>query len=208
MYTHPTTQTPTEAEAALFRQQLLPFAGFTDSEWTVFFSRLGLRKVKKKERFLEAGTVCREIGFILYGSTRCLFVKDGVEITSYFSFPLDMVTAYGSFLKKKPSEVSIEALEDSSLIVLSCEALEALLQDAALAPKLERMGRLIAEHLVCCYEERMQAFITQTPEERYRHLLRTTPGLLQRIPQHHIANYLGVTAVSLSRIRRRLRSRG
>jgi CRP-like cAMP-binding protein len=72
------------------------------------------------------------------------------------------------------------------------------------APKMERFGRMVAEYLICCYEDRLVSFITQTPEERYRQLLQMQPDLLQRIPQHYVANYLGITPVSLSRIRKRM----
>lgn len=198
-------RSPGNEQSDLFRQQLSNFVSFSEGEWEQFRRHLGLRRLKKKDLFLRAGTVCTEIGFLLRGSTRCFFTKDGVEITSYFSFRQEMVTSYGSFLKKKPSAVSIEALEDTELIILSCDALQEMLADPLMTPKLERLGRLIAEYLVCCYEERTLSFVTQTPEERYRQLLADAPDLLQRLPQHHIANYLGVTAVSLSRIRRRLR---
>ena len=79
-----------------------------------------------------------------------------------------------------------------------------MLADPMLAYKMERFGRLTAEHYLCCYEDRVTAFITQTPEERYLHLMQTRKDVMLRMPQHYIANYLGITPVSLSRIRRRI----
>ena len=73
-----------------------------------------------------------------------------------------------------------------------------------LAYKMERFGRLVAEYYLCCYEDRVASFVTQTPEERYLQLLSTGREILQRMPQHYIANFLGITPVSLSRIRRRV----
>ncbi len=191
-----------------FRTQLRAFVEFTDEEWTLFARPLYLRRLKKREAFVRVESVCTEIGFIVTGSTRLYFLRDGLEISSYFCFGQELVTAYGSFLKREPSRVGVEALEDTTLVILSCAALEGLLQEERLLLKLERMGRLIAEYLICCYEERMALFLTQSPEERYEHLLAHTPDLLQRIPQHQIANFLGVTPVSLSRIRGRLRRKG
>jgi hypothetical protein len=81
-----------------------------------------------------------------------------------------------------------------------------LLENPLSGPKMERFGRLVAEYLICCYEERVVSFVTQKPEERYRQLLLKQPDLLQRIPQHYVANYLGITPVSLSRIRKRIAS--
>jgi len=82
--------------------------------------------------------------------------------------------------------------------------MEQMLQNPLLAYKMERFGRLIAEHYLCCYEDRIASFITQSPEERYLQLLQTGKDILQRMPQHYIANFLGITPVSLSRIRKRL----
>ncbi|MNL63070.1 hypothetical protein D3C87_1871610 [compost metagenome] len=68
---------------------------------------------------------------------------------------------------------------------------------------MERFGRLVAEHYICCYEDRISSFILDTPEERYLKMLKTDPDIMQRVPQHYVANYLGITPVSLSRIRKR-----
>ena len=73
-----------------------------------------------------------------------------------------------------------------------------------LAYKVEKFGRLVAEETIICYEDRVASFITQTPEERYLQLYNTGKDILRRMPQHYIANYLGITPVSLSRIRRRV----
>jgi CRP-like cAMP-binding protein len=197
-------QTPSAGQLLVFREQLLKFVTFTDEQWALFSEHLYLKQLRKKELFVPAGKVCSEIGFMLSGSTRIFFVKDGIEISSYFCFELDLITSYASFLKRQPSLVSIEAMEDSALICFSCEGLHRMMEDPRLVFPLEHMGRLIAEYLICCYEERVMSFLSQSPEERYRYILQSAPGLLQRIPQHHIANYLGVTPVSLSRIRKRI----
>lgn len=79
-----------------------------------------------------------------------------------------------------------------------------MLEHEKLAYKMERFGRLIAEYLICCYEDRLTDFIIKTPEERYLQLLQSGSIVLQRIPQHYIAQFSGVTPVSLSRIRKRI----
>lgn len=197
-------QTPDQEQLNEFRNSLISFVAFTDEEWALFAEPLRLRSLKKKESFVTAGEVCTEIGFVISGSLRFYFLKDGIEVSSYFCFGSELVTSYGSFLKRAPSAMSIDAIGDSLLIVLSCDALQQLMQLPQLSLKLERMGRRIAEYLVCCYEERVASFLTQSAEERYASMLIRMPDLLQRIPQHQIANYLGVTPVSLSRIRGRI----
>ena len=196
--------TLTPEELALYRQSIKMFVTFTDPEWTFFAEQLYRRDVRKREALVEHGKVCNEICFILTGSFRFYFLKDGMEISNYFCFQGELVSSYNSFLKRTPSFPSVEAMENASLICFSHAGLQELLQNPLVAHKMERFGRLVAEYLICCYEDRMVSFITQNPEERYRHLLQKQPDLLQRIPQHYVANYLGITPVSLSRIRKRM----
>jgi CRP-like cAMP-binding protein len=188
----------------LFRKHLEPFVVFSEDEWGIFCNHLQLKAIKKQQQFISQGKVCSEVGFVLGGSFRFFFVKEGVEISNYFAFQNDFISSYRSFLKREQSLISIEAMEDSLLVCFSHASLQELLNDDRIVLKMERFGRKIAEYLICCYEERVVSFVTQTPEERYRVLLENGNDLLQRIPQHYIANYLGITPVSLSRIRKRI----
>ncbi|MGV3503466.1 MAG: Crp/Fnr family transcriptional regulator [Adhaeribacter sp.] len=188
----------------LFRQHLANLVMFTDPEWALFETHLYRRDLRKKEDLVACGTVCDEVAFIVSGSFRFFFVKDGNEISNYFCFQGEMVSSYQSFLTRTPSFPAVQAMEDATLICFSHAGLQQLLANPMLALKMERFGRLVAEYLICCYEQRVTSIMTQTPEERYRELLSKQPDLLQRIPQHYVANYLGITPVSLSRIRRRL----
>jgi hypothetical protein len=95
-------------------------------------------------------------------------------------------------------------MENASVICFNDAGLAKLVNDDRIAFKMERFGRLVAEYLVCCYEDRLVTFVTKSPEERYLELLEKQPALLQKIPQYYLANFLGITPVSLSRIRRRL----
>lgn len=177
---------------------------FTEAEWLIFCNYLHIKSVRKRRLFVSQGKWCNEVGFILNGSFRFFFVKDGIEISNYFCFQNEFISSYRSFLKHEPSLINIEAMEDSLLICFSHASLQELLNDERIMLKMERFGRKIAEYLICCYEERVVSFVTQTPEERYRLLLESGNDLLQKIPQHYVANYLGITAVSLSRIRKRV----
>lgn len=187
-----------------FRQQLAKWVFFTDEEWALLTNQLQLRSLAKKAHFTQAGEVCQELGFILTGAVRLYHVKDGEEITSYFCLNNEFISSYKSFLKQVPGSSFIQALEATLVITFSHSAIQQLLAHPLTAYKMERFGRLIAEELVFCYEDRVQAFVTQTPEERYASLLTNNPRVVQHIPQHYLATYLGITPVSLSRIRRRL----
>ncbi|NCD68481.1 Crp/Fnr family transcriptional regulator [Mucilaginibacter agri] len=187
-----------------FRLHLEPYAVFTDSEWELFCNHLEFVSLKKKEYFVEAGKVCQHFGFVHKGSVRYFHVSDGTDITGYFSFENEFMSSYKSFLKQEPAVNYIQTLEDTELILISHKSLQQMLADERLAYKMERFGRLVAEYYLCCYEDRVAAFITQSPEERYLKLLETGRDILQRMPQHYVANFLGITPVSLSRIRRRI----
>ncbi len=190
--------------STVFRKQIEKYIVFDDVEWTAFKDHLDFKTLKKKKHFAEQGAVCNEFGFISAGSVRYYYIKDGEEITSYFSFENEFVSSYKSFLTRQPGFSYIQALEDTDLITVTYNNMQLMLANPLLAHKMERFGRLIAEYYLCCYEDRMSSFITKTPEERYIDLLSTGMDILQRMPQHYIAHFLGITPVSLSRIRRRI----
>jgi CRP-like cAMP-binding protein len=187
-----------------YRQQMDKWVILNDGEWAVFKSYLTLKTLAKKDHFTRSGEVCEDLGFILSGSVRLYHVKDGEEITGYFCLNNEFISSYTSFLKQIPGLPYIQALETTLLITLSFNAMQELLNHPVTAYKMERFGRLIAENLIFCYEDRMQGFVTQSPEERYITLLHRNRRVLQHIPQHYLANYLGITATSLSRIRKRI----
>ncbi|TWI94222.1 CRP-like cAMP-binding protein [Mucilaginibacter frigoritolerans] len=188
----------------IFRQQLEKYVTFNEAEWIIFIQHLSFQSLKKKKHFAEYGKVCSDIGFIVSGSVRYYVVKDGEEITGYFSFENEYTSSYKSYLTQEPAVNYIQALEDTLLIIISHKNMQLMLNNPMLAYKMERFGRLVAEHYLICYEDRMSSFINKTPEERYIELLENGKEVLQRMPQHYIANFLGITPVSLSRIRRRI----
>lgn len=187
-----------------FRDAMEKFVAFTDAEWEIIKSYLSNGSLKKKEHFIYDGEICNSISLITSGSVRFYHVKDGEEITGYFVLENDWVTSYKSFIKRVPSSTNIQAIEDVSFISVSYDALQEVVGHPLLCYKMERFLRLLTEHYLCCYDDRVLTFVTQNPEERYLDLLRNGKDVLKRIPQHYIANYLGITPVSLSRIRKRI----
>lgn len=187
----------------VFREGLEKFVTFSDAEWIELTPYLTASNIKKKDHFVVHGKVCQHIGFVIKGSLRFYHLKDGAEITGYFCFENEFVSSYKSYLKQEPSLTYIQAMEDTELMLITYENMQQLLTHPKLALKMEQFGRLIAEYYICCYEERIAAFIIQSPEERYLTMLENQACLLLRIPQHYVANFLGITPVSLSRIRKR-----
>jgi CRP-like cAMP-binding protein len=196
----------TATALTIFRKAIAQYVVFNEEEWQVFTQHLTFSKLKKKQHFATADTVCDKVAFVVLGSVRYYHLINGDDITSYFSFEEDFASSYKSFLTRTPTITYIQALEETRLINISYNALQQMLANPLLAYKMERFCRLLAEHYLCCMEDRMTSFITQSPEERYLQLLRSQTGkdILHRMPQHYIANFLGITPVSLSRIRKRI----
>lgn len=187
-----------------FREHAETFVPLNETEWQALVPLLEISTFRKKENFSEPGKVCNQISLIVKGSVRFFHIKDGEEITGYFCFENEFTSSYKSFLTRQPSILYIQTLENTILVSLSYDNMQKAYGDTLIGHKMERLGRLIAEHYLICYEDRVTSFITQTPEERYNGLLQTRGDVIQRIPQHYIANFLGITPVSLSRIRRRI----
>jgi len=194
----------TSAALNLYREYLKKYIDFNEAEWILFSQHLSFSSLKKKQYFTEYGKVCDKVGFIATGSLRYFHIKDGQDITGYFSFENEFVSSYKSYLTGLPGHTYVQALEDTKLITFTRKDMDEMLNNPMLAYKMERLGRLVAENYLCCYEDRVVSFLTQTPEERYIHLLSTGKEILQRMPQHYIAHFLGITPVSLSRIRKRI----
>ena len=186
---------------ALLKKHIEKFTPLPEEDWQLLVPHLSERNIKKNQLFSKEGKVCTEIGFIVSGQMRHYYVKDGEEKTTYFYFENSLVTDYISCISGRPGSLSIEALTDCSMIVFPYAQLQKIY---AISHAWEKFGRLVAEYLAAGLEERMSGLLFLSPEERYQQLLSGNKHkILERIPQHLIANYLGITPVSLSRIRNR-----
>jgi CRP-like cAMP-binding protein len=172
-------------------------------EWEAFEPHIFSKKIKKKTLYLKEGNTSDEIGFVLKGALRQYYIVEGEEKTTFFFFENQFVCDYDSFLTQRPCDHYIEVMEDCEILYFKREVLLRLYR---LYPKYETFGRLIAENVYLCIKERLTHFLLNTPEQRYRHFMQSheSEQILQRVPQHYVASYLGVTPVSLSRIRARV----
>ncbi|HEX8331341.1 MAG TPA: Crp/Fnr family transcriptional regulator [Segetibacter sp.] len=177
------------------------FIKIDDREWQLLEPHLYEKKLKKHEYFAEQGKVAKDIGFVLNGNMRHYYTHDGEEKTTYFYFENHFVAAYISCITNTPSQLTIQALTECELLVFPYAIMKKLYEQSH---TWERFGRLLAEYLATGLEERMAGLLLLSPEERYKQLLEGNKDkILERIPQHYIASYLGITPVSLSRIRNR-----
>ena len=160
-----------------------------------------IREVRKNTLLLEEGSVSKEFYFILTGGVRLFYLNDVIEKTAFFYFEDQFVSSYESFTKQIPAKHNLQIFEDSTLAVISTEAAFKLVQTF---PKFELLARIMMEEELIIYQEIISSFITMNAEQRYLSLLDANPLILQRIPQHQLATYLGVSAETLSRIRKRI----
>jgi CRP-like cAMP-binding protein len=155
------------------------------------------------EHLLRAGDLPRSLAFVATGLLRLYYLDaEGREFTKSFCMEGEVVAAYSALLLGIPSRLSIEALEESRLLVVDYQAYQAL---AGGHPCWAAINQRRAEALFIKKEQREAALLLDDAETRYLQFLTDHPGLEARVRQHHIASYLGITPVALSRIRARLR---
>jgi CRP/FNR family transcriptional regulator, anaerobic regulatory protein len=170
-------------------------------EEDAFLAILEVKQVKKKEFLLEEGKVCNKITFINSGCMRIFFNVDGKENTIQFFFSDGWYTDYSSFLTGIPSAENMQALENSEVVQFSKKDIYALYDRY---PVFDRVGRIMAENAFRSVSRLNQMLANEEPEQRYLNLLKQRPEVVERIPQHYIASYLGIKPESLSRIRKRI----
>lgn len=175
--------------------------GFSDSELDILLKHFAAKTFKKKTVIIEAGKVANEVYFIIRGCIRLFCEKDGQDLTTYFFTENMFAGTYDSFISRKPTRIAMEALEETEVLVLSYKSLEELYK---VFPKMNEFVRKSIEQRFVVLHDLFTSYLLNSPEERYIHLVKERPDLLKRIPQHQIASFLGITPVSLSRIRTRV----
>lgn len=158
--------------------------------------------IPKNQNLQQIGQKCRTIYFVKEGLARIFYLKDENEVTEYFAFENDLIIRAESLFTGKPSMKAIQALEKTVFIGIPAEQLFSLFNTF---PEIERLFRKIIEQAYVHTVHRMEAIQFHTAEERYAQLLEEKPNLINRISLKHIASYLGITQVSLSRIRAAIR---
>lgn len=157
-------------------------------------------KVKRGNLLLEEGMIARQIYFVEEGILRLWYNHDGEEITIQFFQEEQWVGSFESFYDQLPSQFNLEAVTRCQLWTITYDTLQQLInqdsseKDILFAYIVRRFGE---------YSNLFLSRIKNSPEERYEEVLDLTPELLERVPHYMIASYLGITPVSLSRIRKR-----
>lgn len=184
----------------LIFQNIAKHIDLTDEEKKFFLTLVKPRKIRKKQYLLQAGEVSRFENFVTKGLLRAYTVDNkGQEHIAMFAMEGWWISDLYSFLTNTPATQYIDALEDSEILSIEKSDLEKLY---LVVPKFDRLFRKLLQNAFVASQQRILAGISQTAEEQYLAFVKKYPTLEQRIPQHQIASFLGITPETISRIRR------
>ena len=182
-------------------QSIKSIVSLNEDEEQAFSDILIIKQFKKKEFLLQEGKICSNISFVNNGCMRLFYNIEGVENTIQFFFGNSWYTDYASFLTGQPTIENMQALEPCEVVQFKKEDIYKLFDQF---PVFEKVGRVMAENAFLCISQLNQMKTNEEPQQRYLNLMKQRPDVVERIPQHYIASYLGVKPESLSRIRKRI----
>ena len=157
-------------------------------------------KIKRKDFLLKEGMTCDFVAFLNSGVIRHYHIKDGNEITCDVTLQNNFITDFKSFTQNIPSNYYFQSLKDAELFIIKRTDLFNLYTENR---NIESFGRIMAEHVALRTIEIAMSLSSEKPEERVYNLIIKRPDLFQAVPQRYLANLLGISPESLSRIRAR-----
>ena len=161
-----------------------------------------IKRVSKKDILIQQGEVANSIYFIKSGILRMWHNADGNDITLQFFEENQLIASFESFYLQKPSKFTLEVIEDGEILEITKRELDTILESD------HSIQEILMNYTCERFIEYMNLFLSRiknTPEQRYIELVSESPDMIEKIPHHYIASYLGITPVSLSRIRNRLK---
>lgn len=157
------------------------------------------------DHLIQEGEIRKEVFFIRKGLVRAYKIDEkGNEITTLIRWENQILASPDVILFNEPSQFYFEALEPTDVFYMDYDVIQTIVSNN---PKLEENRKFILQNLLKEAYRRIDSFVLLTPEERYLNYIATKPEIVNRVPGKYIANVLGVTPVSLSRIRKRIASK-
>ena len=185
-----------------FFQKFNETVPLTQEEQGFIKNYLTPKKLRRKQYLLQEDDVCKFIAFVERGALRAYTVSDkGAEHIIQFALEGWLISDLFSFLTGEPATYNIDALDDTELVLISKSNYEELLKKL---PKFETYARLQLTGAYIAMQRRLTSIISLPLEERYAYFTKLYPDIIQRVPQHIIASYMGLTPETLSRVRKRL----
>ncbi len=184
-----------------FNKYLKQFPHYASKVFEDIRPYLSIKNIDKGEYFLRNGKICKEIAFIEKGLLRLFYLNDGKEITNCFCKENTITTSYSSLITLKESDIAIQAIEPSKLIVFSYNSLQKLYEQNLFW---QQLGRLAAENEFITTECHNRFLRDLSATDRYKQILEQENELLQRVPLNYLATYLQIAPETLSRIRKKI----
>ncbi|AEW01103.1 Crp/Fnr family transcriptional regulator [Niastella koreensis] len=171
----------------------------TEEDKEYYASLLRLKKVKKKQYIVQPDFVCNHRTYIVKGAMRSFLIDaDGQDHTVALGIDDWWIADFNSFFYRQPATLFVEALEDSTLIQISYDDEQKLLEER---PRFEKFYRILAQNGYAHLQKRILSDISLKAADRYENFLSRYPALAARIPQYALASYLGISHELLSKIR-------
>ena len=184
------------------RKNIANHISLSDQELTDFCALFQNESIKKKAFLLKEGEVCKFEGFVTKGLFRVYHIDtNGFEQILYFATENWWITDIDSFTNEKPSQLFIQALDDSEVLLITKKEKEFAYENIS---KIERLFRVMTQKTHVALQRRMIDNLSKTAEQRYLEFSDKYPQLLQRLSNIQIAAYLGITNVFLSNIRHKI----
>lgn len=181
-------------------QAMKQMISISDEELSGFLNYATTRLFKRLEFLSQPYVVPDEIFFVNKGVVRVIITdNEGEEHTIHFALENQFIVDYSHFLKRQPALYALQALEETQCVVLPRAAIEWGYENLKEG---QRMGRLIAEYYFMYQDDRIKNMYSRTPKQRYNSITEVFPNIHNRVPQHMIASYLGITPVHLSRLKK------
>ncbi len=188
-----------------FLPYMRTYVDLTTEEEEILVSVMFFRKIKRKQFFLVEGEICRYQAYVIKGCFRTYYTdNEGRDVNLMFSIENWWMGDLASYFVSENSKCNIEALEDSEILILEKQNLDILFNKI---PKMERFFRILFQNALISSQNRIINNLTLTAKENYLIFQKKYPEFEQRIPQYHIASYLGITPEFLSQVRKQLSGR-
>jgi signal-transduction protein with cAMP-binding, CBS, and nucleotidyltransferase domain len=172
----------------------------SEVELNDFLSGASIKTFKRQEVISQPNAIPNEIFFINKGIVRVLISdSEGTEHTIHFALENQFIADYSTFIQKKPSMYTLQTLEETQVVVLPRATIEWGYNNLKEG---EKMGRLVAEYYYIYQDDRIKNNYVRTPKQRYDSISEVFPNIHNRVPQHMIASYLGISPIHLSRLKK------
>ncbi|MFC4261550.1 Crp/Fnr family transcriptional regulator [Ferruginibacter yonginensis] len=182
------------------RQVMKEMIKVSEDELNDFLNQTVTKTFKRQEILSRPNTVPNDIYFINKGIIRISVTdNEGVEHTIHFALENQFIADYSNFIQKQRSIYTLQTLEETEVIILPRATIE---WGYKYLTEGQKMGRLIAEYYFIYQDDRIKNLYVRTPKERYDSITEVFPNIHNRVPQHMIASYLGITPIHLSRLKK------